>query len=112
MSKPETQRKAEFEDFHNRNPQVWSQFARLTKAVIQRGHSKLFGRMIWELIRYNSMMQTDGDPFKLDNDLLPYYTRLFHIEYPQFGKVFETRGKENRLSKGTPSGSGLLNFIS
>lgn len=93
MSKAD--RQTAFIKFHRSNPDVWRHFRDLTQKLIKRGHNKFSQRMIWEAMRMDYMLKTDGDKFKLSNNHLPFYAKLYLMKYPEHGNVFELRQKKS-----------------
>ena len=48
--------------------------------------------MLFELLRWDHMMQTDGDePFKLNNNYRAYYARLIEKHEPDLRGVYTMR---------------------
>ena len=80
-----------FSKFHRENPQVWKIFREYALIAIARGHKHYGAKTIFEAIRFHTDMQIKGDIFKLNNNLPPYYSRLFMQTYPEHQGFFETR---------------------
>lgn len=89
-------RKRAWAKFFSENPMVWKMFRHHTTELIEAGHKTMSHRMIWETIRFNSMLETNGEPFKLNNNHLPFYAKLFMKRYPEYGQVFELREKKSK----------------
>jgi hypothetical protein len=82
-----------FEQFHNRNPQVYLALKSMTQEMVNRGRKRVGINMLFEVLRWNYYMETD-DPnsdFKINNNYAPYYARLLITENSQWEKVFELR---------------------
>jgi hypothetical protein len=80
-----------FQDFHQKNPQVFWDIYSHAQRLRFAGQKKLGMKMIFEVLRYESALQTTGDAFKLNNSYAPYYTRLLQFADPELGALFETR---------------------
>jgi hypothetical protein len=81
-----------FADFHEANPLVYSELVKAARQFRQQtgrqrcGMSLLFGRVRWVL-----SLQTKGDVFRLNNDYLPFYSRLVMAQEPDLAGMFDTR---------------------
>jgi hypothetical protein len=82
-----------FDDFHSANPHVYHKLVRMTRDLMDRGHKKIGIAMLFEVLRWQHMMDTD-DPyseFKLNNDYRAYYARLIMDIHPEFQGIFNVR---------------------
>jgi hypothetical protein len=77
--------------WHNANPQVYELFERFTNEAINNGHTRLSAWLIVNRIRWETMVETKGDDFKISNDFIAYYARLFMAYNPQHEGFFKTR---------------------
>lgn len=75
------------------NPQFYPLFVRFTLELIERGYKKFGVRLIWERIRWESFLQTQGDPWKLNDHYHSIYARRFMEEHPEHKGVFRLRTK-------------------
>ncbi|MER9628867.1 hypothetical protein [Mesorhizobium sp. M0296] len=82
---------ARFERFHNENPHVYSMFQRFSLKAIQAGMKRLSGHFILARMRWESAIETKGDPFKINDNYSAYYVRKFIADFPQYAATFETR---------------------
>lgn len=80
-----------FREFDEKNPHVYTQLVKLTKDLRARGHRKIGMQMLFEVIRWRSMLRTEGDPFKMNNNYAGRYARKVMAEYPELDGIFETR---------------------
>lgn len=89
-----------FRKFHAGNPQVWDDFCKFTFQLIKKGFSNYSAYAVMHRVRWESAMSTSGDPFKINNNFVPHYARLFHEVYPAHAGFFETREliTESRLA--------------
>lgn len=84
----------EFEAFHWRHPAVYSGLVRLARLGLARGHRKLGIGQLYEVLRWEWMIEglPDGlEGFKLNNNYRSRYARLIMAQEPGLGGVFDTR---------------------
>src|SRR6267142_7004566 len=72
-----------FYDYHAEHPQVYEWFNYFCREMIASGVNKFGAPVIWERIRYESLLQTGEKPYKLPNQLRPYYAREFQRLNPE-----------------------------
>jgi len=82
----------QFRDFHSRNPQVYQTLVRLCREARAKGHRHIGIKMLWEVLRWESMVKTSGKPWKLNNNYSSRYARLIMRQEPDLDGFFETRG--------------------
>lgn len=85
---------ARFEEFHLHNPQVYAELITLCRRWQSRGRKKLGIKMLWEVMRWNRMMNTapnTDDDFKLSNDFHSRYARLIMKQESDMVDLFEIR---------------------
>lgn len=73
------------------NPQVYEEFCERALKLARKGREHLGARMIVEVIRYFSMVEADGDVFKINNNMSSYYARKFMKDNPLYEGIFELR---------------------
>jgi hypothetical protein len=78
-------------DWHAANPQVYDLFKRFTFEAIDRGHRKLSAWLIVNRIRWETTVETMGGDFKISNNFIAYYARLFMDEHPEYRGFFRTK---------------------
>lgn len=82
-------------EFHAANPQFYAQFKQFTFQAIEAGQ-KIGARLIGERIRWEHLVvMRRVDAFKLNNNHLPYYSRLFMEDFPQHAGFFEIRERRS-----------------
>jgi len=82
----------DFCEYHQKNPQVYTQFRRVTLQTIQKGFKRYSAKGIFEIVRWHSGVRAeDPEGFKINNNFVPFYARMFMREYPQHEEFFETR---------------------
>jgi hypothetical protein len=55
------------------------------------GHHHCGMKMLWEALRYQSALQTRGEPYKLNNNYTALYARMLMENEPELRGFFETR---------------------
>ena len=84
-------RKRKWWRWHQQNPDVYRLFERFTFEAINAGHRRLSAWLIVNRIRWQATVVTKGDDFKISNDFIAYYARLFMHRHPQFAGFFQTK---------------------
>lgn len=77
--------------WHKQNPHVYQLFKRFTIQAIDAGHKNLSAWLIINRIRWETSIETKGDDFKISNDYIAYYSRLFMHDFPQYKGFFRTK---------------------
>ena len=80
-----------FGAFHTENPNVYSLFKRFTFEVIRRGHQHYSADAVIHRIRWETGVVTQGDDFKINNNWVSAYVRLFERDHPQHAGFFRKR---------------------
>ena len=87
---------AEFDRYHQDNPQVYEAFKRLTFQLINAGRENFSASAVVERIRWGvSIGEYGPDDFKINNNYRAFYARLFHVEHPQHDGFFRTRKQKS-----------------
>ena len=77
--------------WHKQNPEFYKLFERFTFQAIERGHTRLSAWLIVNRIRWETMIVTTGDDYKISNDFIALYARLFMHYNPQYKGFFRTK---------------------
>ena len=77
--------------WHKQNPEFYKLFERFTFQAIERGHSRLSAWLIVNRIRWETMIVTTGDEYKISNDYIALYARLLMHQHPQYKVLFRTK---------------------
>ncbi len=81
-----------FNEFHADNPVFYRLFVRFTLQAINAGRSRFSAYAVRERIRWYTTIETrSADEFKINNNHIPFYVRLFERDYPQHVGFFEKR---------------------
>lgn len=84
--------KVAFDRFDAENPFVWDLFQQFALEAIYAGRKRLSVSLIIERIRWETtVVRSDPDGFKINNNFRAYYARKFHRQYPAFSSFFTTR---------------------
>lgn len=95
-SEAERDHRARFEAFHHRNPEVYDRIVELARAAVQAGHQRVGIAMLFEVLRYDSMVGHDRrEDYKLNNDYKAFYARLVMDREPDLEGVFELRASRH-----------------
>jgi len=78
-------------DFHHDNPGVYALFKRYALEMISKGVRKSSPWLIVNRIRWEVALKTVGSEYKIPNEHIAYYSRLFMFEHPEYGKFFNTK---------------------
>lgn len=77
--------------WHKENPHFYEMFERFALALISNGHSNSSAWLVVNRIRWETAMKTTGDEYKISNDFIAYYARLFHHDHPKHEGFFRTK---------------------
>ncbi len=78
-------------EFHRENPRVYILFDRFTRSALGRGHKHISADMIMHRVRWETNVVSSGDEFKVNNNWVAYYARLWMHENTEFEGFFRTR---------------------
>ena len=77
-------KREKFNTFHRDNPDVYKSFKKFAFELINAGCKHLGAKQIIERIRFETTIQTQGDPeFKINNNHTCFYSREFCREFPE-----------------------------
>jgi|TARA_R100000152_G_C6778875_1_gene209955 hypothetical protein len=85
------ERKQKWWEWHKENPQVWEKFKEYTFDAIASGRRHYSHWAIVNRIRWNKEIETSGEDFKISNDYISFYARLFHAKYPEHDGFFKLK---------------------
>ena len=84
-------RKRDWWEWHKSNPRVWLLFEQYTFEAINSGRKNYSHWDIINRIRWNEEIETKGGDFKISNDYISFYARLFHARYPEHNGFFKLK---------------------
>lgn len=79
-----------FNEFDQSNPEVWRMFQMFAHQMAEKGHQVLSSKLIFERMRWETMMRSTDPDYKLNNNYTAYYARKWNREFP-FGPRFVLR---------------------
>lgn len=74
-----------------KNWRIWQAFERRANRLWASGVKHAGARMIWEALRYLSILRERGSEFKLNGNFCPDCARLYMLIHPERAGFFETR---------------------
>jgi hypothetical protein len=80
-----------FNIFHRENPKVYELFKKFTQEVIDAGYDHHSARDILQRVRWETSFVTTDEAFKINNNHMAYYARLWMSEHPEHPGFFRTR---------------------
>ena len=80
-----------FESFHKLNPHVFTALRHLALEAINAGRKQYGIAGLFEIMRWNYMIETHGDEFKLNNDYRALYARKLMVDVPELSGFFKIR---------------------
>ena len=86
-------RREKFEEFHANNPHVYHIFKQLTFKAVNAGATKLSAWWVINVARWEMAFTTTdfNSDFKISNDYIAYYSRMFMRDFPQHKGLFDTK---------------------
>lgn len=82
-----------FERFHAANPEIYDLLVKYARELRAARRRRGGIRMIWERMRWDLAIQTQGDSFKLNDHYTSFYARLIMRQEPDLDGFFSTRGE-------------------
>ena len=81
-----------FAAFHDAYPNVYVLFERFSLQLLMSGHKKIGAKMIMERVRWECATgSNDETGYKINNNYIAHYARLFIKRNPEYKECFETR---------------------
>ena len=91
-------RKKKWWEWHKENPEIWKKFEEYTLEAIEAGRKNYSHWAIVQRIRWNTEIETKGGEFKISNDYICFYARLFNARYPEHNGFFRLKPlKEEKM---------------
>lgn len=87
----ETEADRKFKDFHEKNPQVYKALVSLALSAVAAGRKKLSIELLINRVRWDFMMQTTDEDYKINNNYKSRYARLIMAQEPKLEGLFNTR---------------------
>lgn len=81
-----------FLEFHRKKPEVYNYFKTFMFEMIENKGVKISGRLCYERVRWEMIIKKEADEkYKMNNNFVPAYIRLFCAEYPIYRDMIEKR---------------------
>jgi hypothetical protein len=80
-----------FEAFEKANPHVYAALRTLALQMLGNGVRQYGIKGLFEILRWQFALQTNGEPFRLCNDYTSRYARLLIERNPELDGFFELR---------------------
>lgn len=80
-----------FDEYHAANPHVFQTFVWLADQWLKAGKGRLSMYMLRERARWEFIVTTEHDEFKISNNFTPYYARLIMYRHRRFQGMFVTK---------------------
>jgi hypothetical protein len=84
------------------NPHVWDLFQKFTWDGVGKGRKKFSAWLVVNRIRWETSIETTGEDFKIPNEFIALYARLWlkkHPDYPVFNTKKMNGETESRYRK-------------
>lgn len=91
MSDRERSIEQAFRDFHRANPGIYNRLVGMCREARARSCNKVGIGMLFEVLRWDHLVRTNADDFKLNNNHRAYYARLIMERESDLRGIFETR---------------------
>lgn len=92
------QRKKEFTQWHLNNPAIWAAFERFALEAAESNRATYSHWAVMNRVRWHTSIETTGKEFKISNNHIAFYARIFCGTYPQYRNFFNFKPlKEERL---------------
>ena len=85
------EKKAAWWVWHKANPKVWLYFEKFALEAVGRRVKKISHWLIINRIRWEIYFETEGGEFKISNDYIAFYARLWKAKHPQHKDLFNTK---------------------
>lgn len=80
-----------FERFHDANPDVYRIIVEHAREWRAAGKGKLGMSLLFGIVRWVIALRTQGDPLRINDHYVPYYSRLIMWQEVDLRELFDTR---------------------
>jgi hypothetical protein len=84
--------------WHRGNPEFFILFEWFTTEAISKGHNNLSGWLIANRVRWETSIVTKGNEYKIKNDFIALFARLFMVRHQEYVGFFRTK-RMKRLAR-------------
>jgi hypothetical protein len=88
---PFSQRKKEFMKWHDLNPLIWVNFETFAFQAVHQRKKKISHWLIINRIRWEVFISTTGKDYKISNNYIAFYARLWREKYPEHKNLFSIK---------------------
>ena len=85
------QKKQAWLEWHTANPMVWKMFQQFVFQAVKMNRRKISHWLIINRIRWEIFIMTTGNEFKISNDSIAFYARLWMETYPEHKDLFNIK---------------------
>jgi hypothetical protein len=87
-----------FLNMHRAKPEIYAEFYSVAETLIERGYVRYSAYGVMHIVRFRVWkpgvdMRPEED-FKISNNMIPFYARLFLRDYPEHGDFFQIKEKK------------------
>jgi hypothetical protein len=97
MAKPFQVRQAAFDRWHADNPGIWAYFQKFSLEAVSKGQRRISHWLIINRIRWEVFIVTTGKDFKISNDMIAFYARLWRKQYPEYKELFKIKRMQGEI---------------
>ena len=109
MTRRVTFGQAEFDVYHDENPEIYSTLVRFARQAVAAGASHIGIGMLYERLRwYTKVEAQSSDCYKVNNNYRAFFARKIMDEHPDLVGVFETRKSRADVPSGPLVQPGLF----
>lgn len=84
-----------FERFHDANPAVYQLIVEKAREWRAAGNGKLGMSLLFGIVRWVIALETKGDPYRINDHYVPFYSRLVMWQEPDLADLFDLRRAHN-----------------
>lgn len=81
----------DFTEWHAANPGIWRYFRRFAFEAVARRRTRISHWLIINRIRWEVSIVTTGVDFKISNDTIAFYARLWRALHPAHRELFKVK---------------------
>ena len=84
-----------FKELHKNKPEIYDEFCRVAKALVDRGHKQYSAYGVMHIVRFavwkEGVTMQPEEEFKVSDHMTPFYARLFLRDHPEHDEFFVTK---------------------
>ena len=81
----------QFEAFHAANPHIMRRLVEIAWQAKAAGRNQMGIALLWERMRWDLFVESQGDEYKLNNNYRSHYARKIMADHPMLRGMFHTR---------------------